>query len=355
MTRPKNPGSPIPLWFHLSVLVLVSATGYVACQRNAHESILAFCTGPGSYSRILLALFLAINWKSLPFAWSIRMWYCMIMHLFIRDYHTHTPDKLFHPVICSSHTSLGEIDYRWHKSNSTYLSDFDVARSHLMSHLIARSGHLAARNGKTRLVMDPSSDPSNPKPARGGFGIGIGAVHCAFKREIKPYQRYEMWSRVLTWDRKWLYIVTHFVEKGAVLPRSWDAPGFGRSRKNNTPGTSQVWEKKVFATAMTAYVFKLGRLTIHPAVMLGASGLLPDRPGGWTISEDASSGLAESTRPAQEEPAGEADQMTEWTWERTEAERQRGYEYARHFAAMNNLHGWFDGGEDGALGRFSLG
>ncbi|KAK8115451.1 hypothetical protein PG984_011953 [Apiospora sp. TS-2023a] len=334
MANPKNPGSPIPLWFHLGVLLMGSATAYVAHQSNAHESILAFCTGPGSYSRILLALFLAINWKSLPFAWSVRMWYCMIMHLFIRDYHTHTPDKLFHPVICSSHTSLGEIDYRWHKSNSTYLSDFDVARSHLMSHLIARSGHLAARNRTSRLVMDPSN-PS--KPARGGFGIGIGAVHCAFKREIKPYQRYEMWSRVLTWDRKWLYIVTHFVEKGAVLPRS--------TRTN--PGTSEAWEKKVFATAMTAYVFKLGRLTIHPAVMLGASGLLPDRPGGWT-SEDASGGGASESSPAK-------GGTIEWTWERTEAERQRGFEYARHFAAMNNLHGWFDGGEDGALGRFSLG
>lgn len=278
------------------------------------------------------------------------MWYCMIMHLFVRDYHTHTPDKLFHPVICASHTSLGEIDYRWHKSNSTYLSDFDVARSHLVSHLVARSGHLAARNAKSRLVMDPSN-PS--KPARGSFGIGIGAVHCAFKREIRPYQRYEMWSRIVSWDRKWLYIVTHFVEKGAVLPRAWDAPGFGRARK--TPGTPQAWEKKVFATAVTAYVFKLGRLTIHPAVMLGASGLLPERPGGWT-SDDASSGpgLAEPN-PAQEASGGNSNPTTEWTWERTEAERQRGYEYAQHFAAMNNLHGWFDGGEDGALGRFSLG
>lgn len=269
------------------------------------------------------------------------MWYCMIMHLFVRDYHSHTPDKLFHPVISESHTSIGEIDYRWHKSNSTYLSDFDVARSHLVSHLVARAGHLLARNAKHRLVMDPSHPT---KPARGSFGIGIGAVHCSFKREIRPYQRYEMWSRILTWDCKWLYIVTHFVEKGAVLPRSWDAQSFGRTR--GTPGNPQVWEKKIFATAVTAYVFKLGRLTIHPAIMLGSSGLLPERPGGWT-SDGAASDSAKGSPGA--------TKSTEWTWERTEAERLRGYEYARHFAAMNGLHGWFDGGEDGALGRFSLG
>ena len=71
MANPKNPGSSIPLWFQFGVLVLVSASAYAAYKRNAHDTILAFCTGPGSYSRILLALFLAINWKSLPFAWSV--------------------------------------------------------------------------------------------------------------------------------------------------------------------------------------------------------------------------------------------------------------------------------------------
>lgn len=72
MAKPKNPGASIPLWLHLGVLVLASGTGYAAYRRNAHEAVLAFCTGPGSYSRILFTLFLAVNWKSLPFAWSVR-------------------------------------------------------------------------------------------------------------------------------------------------------------------------------------------------------------------------------------------------------------------------------------------
>ncbi|QSS50222.1 capsule polysaccharide biosynthesis protein [Histoplasma capsulatum var. duboisii H88] len=267
----------------------------------------------------------------------------MILHLFIRKFHSHTPDKLFHPVICESHVSIGEVDYRLHKSNSTYLADLDITRSHLVSHLVAKSGHLAAHNAKTRFVMDPS----NPaKPARGSFNIGIGGVHCSFKREIKPYQKYEMWSRILTWDRKWLYIVTHFVEKGAVRPRSWDAENYGRTR--STPGKPADWEKKIFATAVTTYVFKLGRLTIHPAVMLGGSGLLPERPGGWTSDAATNGGASELL--------GDGDtKRSEWTWERTENERRRGLEYARHFAAMDDLYGFFDGGEDGAMGRFPLG
>ncbi|KFG85903.1 capsule polysaccharide biosynthesis protein [Metarhizium anisopliae] len=339
--------NPAAAWARMALLGLLPALAFALHRSNAFEAITSFYTGPGSYSRILATVLLALNWKSLPFAWNVRIWHAMILHLFVREFHAHTPDKLFHPIISESHASIGEIDYRLHKSNSTYLADLDISRSHLVSHLVARAGHLAARNAKTRLVMDPSN-PS--KPARGSFNIGIGGVHCSFKREIKPFQKYEMWSRILSWDRKWLYIATHFVEKGAVLPRSWDVHNCGRTR--SSPGKPQDWEKKIFATAVTSYVFKLGRLTIHPAIMLGASGLLPERPGGWTLADNGGSSTPGDIVSADE--LGDV-QTSEWTWERTEKERRRGLEYARHFAAMDDLHGWFDGGEDGALGRFSLG
>ncbi|KAI1291167.1 capsule polysaccharide biosynthesis protein [Xylaria venustula] len=331
----------------LALLGLLLACSYSMYLLNIPGLIFEFYTGHGGYSRILATVILALNWKSLPFAWSIRLWHCMTLHLFVRAFHTHTPDKLFHPVITESHASLSDIDSRLHKSNSTYLADLDISRSHLMLHLLARAGHLAFRNSKTHLVMDPSN-PS--EPARGSFSIGIGAVHCAFKREVKPYQKYEMWSRIMTWDRKWLYIVTHFVEKGAVKPRSWDAQNCGQTRK--TPGEHRDWEKRILATAITSHVFKIGRLTIHPAIMLEASGLLPEHPGGWTSD---TSGDPVSANSSDSGAAPGHGDPTEWTWERTERERQRGLEYARHFAAMNDLSSFFDGGEDGALGRFCLG
>ncbi|KAI0481178.1 capsule polysaccharide biosynthesis protein [Xylariaceae sp. FL0804] len=342
--------NPVAVYAWLTLLGLLVACMYAMHRLSFLQSIVTFCTGPGSYSRVFAAVVLAINWKSLPFAWNVRIWSCMILHLFIRDFHAHTPDKLFHPIISVSHASIGEIDYRLHKSNSTYLADLDTARSHLVSHLVARAGHMAVQNAKTRLVMDPAN-PS--RPARGGFSIGIGGVHCSFKREIKPYQKYEMWSRVLTWDRKWLYIITHFVKKGTVRPRSWDAESCGPTRAS--AGESKDWEKHILATAVTTYVFKLGRLTIHPAVMFGASGLLPDRPGGWTSDEVGAKGPAPSESASLDARRRDDVDPAGWTWERTEAERQRGLVYARHFAALDNLHGYFDGGEDGALGQFSLG
>ncbi|KAI1850148.1 hypothetical protein JX266_004527 [Neoarthrinium moseri] len=329
--------------FRLASLGLLPLFAYITYRLDMAETVRAFFTGPGSYSRIFATVVLALNWKSLPFAWTVRICHSMILHLLIRPFHTHTPDKLFHPVICESHASITEIDYRFHKSNSTYLADVDIARSHLASHLLARSGHLAYRNAKTHLVMDPL-DPS--RPATGSFNIGLGAVYCSWKREIKPYQKYEMWSRIIAWDRKWLYIMIHFVEKGTVKPRSWDLGNYGPTR--TTPGESRDWEKKVYATALSNYIFKLGRLTIHPAIMLQGSGLLPERPCGWTSETSETAPEADGDGPADAE-------LERGSWQWIERERKRGLRYAEHLKAMQDLHGQFDSGEDGAIGRFPLG
>ncbi|KXJ87769.1 capsule polysaccharide biosynthesis protein [Microdochium bolleyi] len=351
--------------------VLVPALAYGAYKADLALQLRRFLTGPGKWSRLFALAVLVFNWKSLPFAWTFRVIGGMIQHFLLKRPHAHTPDKLFHPVVSSTHTSLMEVDYNIHKSNSTYFADLDVSRTHLVAHLLARGCHLAANNVRFKLVLDPSSssDPATQKPARGKFGVMLGAVSCSFKREIKPFVKYEMWSRVLAWDRKWMYIITHFVEKGFAKPGKPLPEG---------------WEKKVHATAISKYVFKIGRLTVHPAVLIGASGLLPERPGGWvstaaeesgtasasstgggtTTPEVLANGAAEATEGTQgeakpAEPVADAAEVSgssgEWDWRRTEAELQKGLQYARQFAALDDLHGDFRGGEEGMLGRFSLG
>ncbi|KAI0472838.1 capsule polysaccharide biosynthesis protein [Xylariaceae sp. FL0804] len=326
--------------------LLLPAVAYVAYKVKALGALKVFFTGPGRDKRVIALCVVLFNWKSLPLAWTFRVLGSMIQHFLVRRYHTHSPDKLFHPTISASHVSLLEVDYNIHKSNSTYFADLDVSRSHLVTHLFARGCHALGHNAATKLVMDPA----NPSiPAKGKFGVMLGAVNCSFKKELRPFQRYETWSRILSWDRKWMYILTHFVEYGAVKPRSWDATSFGTTRKSD--GSPQDWERKIYATAVSKYVFKLGRLTVHPAVIIGASGLLPERPGGWVALED---GMAKPAEPVNGGPLPDAD-TPEWDWKRTEEERRRGLQFAEHFAALDELHGQFDGGEDGALGRFGLG
>lgn len=212
---------------------------------------------------------------------------------------------------------------------------------------------------------------TNGKPHNGRFSISLGAVHCSFKREIKPYETYEMWTRVLAWDRKWLYIVTHFVKKGAVKPDGYTQEDgsvikslLGKKKKESTEviangATARDPEQNaIFATAVSKYVAKLGRLTIHPEVYLDGSNLLPPRPGGWnnmSAAQDVSASSTFEKIGADDKNLEDGKPMgnDEWTWQRVVAENEKGLEFANHFAALDALHEEFSGGDRPALGVYT--
>lgn len=327
----------LPVFVPLGV-VGVGYAGHSMLHINWTSVMTNFFTGPGRLSRILLLFFVLINYKTMPLAWTARVFGAVIRHVAIRPKRL-TPRSLFHYSITKSHTNLLETDYNFHKSNSTYFADLDVSRSHLVMHLMRPGIKAISENAKTKLVHDKQGNL-----IKGGFGMGLGAVFCSFKKELGSYQGFEMWTRVLAWDRKWLYLVTHFVIKGKVKPTQWDDKSYGKLRPKDQEADFQ---KYVIATAVSKYVFKLGRFTVHPAIVLDASGLLPPRPGaGWRGGE------AEVGMP---DELGEITAESEWDWKKVESERRKGMEFAEHFAALDSTNGLFEGGEDGALGRFSPG
>lgn len=235
-----------------------------------------------------------------------------------------------------------------HKSNSTYFADLDISRSHLATHLLGPAMFLVGDNAKHKLVLDKDGNV-----VKGSFGMGLGAVFCSFRKEISPLQGYEMWSRILSWDRKWLYIITHYVVKGKVRPTKYHGKKMGPTRprmvdtETGKPVSQEDWSKFVIATAISKYVFKVGRFTVHPAIVIEASGLLPERPGeGWRGGE---------TGTGTPDELGEIDEEGEWDWRRVELERRKGMEYAEHFAALDGTNSLFNGGQDGAIGNFPLG
>jgi len=277
-----------------------------------------------------------------------------IFSAFVRHFQSNpqqlTPNRdsttIFQPLIMRTHAPLLEIDYYMHKSNSTYYSDLDVSRTHLLLALF--------QQGLARIKL------ADDGMHAGRLAIMLGAVHCSFRREIKPYQPYEMWSRVLCWDRKWLYIVTHFVQQGAVVPSGYtlQPPRYGRSnwlrsllplsrkRKEDgetktssarLDGTVDLVHPAVFATAISKCVLKKGRRTISPECLLAASGLLPPR-----AECDDNASLAASTLP----PACAGE------WATVEQERQRGMQFAQHFTQLDSLHGEFRAESRMALGAY---
>ncbi|KAK4151169.1 hypothetical protein C8A00DRAFT_36213 [Chaetomidium leptoderma] len=335
-----------PVFLPMSAAAAVYA-GHRALHVDWRMLLTQFLTGPGRTSRILLAFFLVLNWKSLPLAWTVRVFHSFIYHA-LRRSKTLPQRALFHYSVTSSRTSLLETDYNIHKSNSTYFADLDVSRSHLVTHLLAPGMPILGDNAKNKRVLDKEGNV-----VQGSFGIGLGAVFCSFRKEIGPLQGYEMWSRILSWDRKWLYLVTHFVVKGKVRPTAWDRKRMGPTRdrvqKADGSGETVDFGQYVIATAISKYVFKLGRFTVHPALVIEAAGLLPERPGeGWKGGETGT-GTPEDLGDLVE------DEQGQWDWKRVEVERRKGLQYAEHFAALDGTNSLFDGGEDGAIGSFPLG
>lgn len=207
--------------------------------------------------------------------------------------------------------------------------------------------------------------------------IVLAGVSCNFKREIKPYQGFEIWSRILCWDRKWLYVISHFVKKGSVRPRRsllpWrtsrkEKPRAVAKRPNATRDESGVTSSEeattsspsvhpaIFASAIAKYVFKQGRLTITPEKILQNSNLLPPKPIETplptssppsnaavtdlpTMSIKTADEIIEASLAADASAKGEPNAAEDfWDWDRIQAERRRGMKIAELYAGLEALN-----------------
>lgn len=260
---------------------------------------------------ILLWLFALLNAKMLPLGWHMRLVSALLRALRASKRRIETqpgPATLFIPIMTSSRTSILECDYNGHKSNSTYFADFDVGRLELMVRLLSVGIEnfdtsdekkndsiapstiggfpvtLSSTNVKTAGLFDVIRNVIRKKePGKAArLTVPLAGVLCNFHREIKPGARFEVYTRILTWDTKWLFIIGHFVKPGTVTSadrarpyQPWEETGSDRK------------EGVVHASALAKYCFKSGRLTVPPERVLATSRLLPrsdddNPPDGWT-------------------------------------------------------------------------
>jgi hypothetical protein len=165
-----------------------------------------------------------------------------------------------------------ETDYNLHKSNSTYLSDVDMSRGNLG--VLLFQNHMA-------------NSPYSTAPR-----FMLGGVTCVWKKEIKSYKMYEMWSRTLSWDDKWLYVLTTFVEAGVLKPSKYylqkEQPSVPIRTDVDAKTLAEKQQKAIHASAISRIVFKKGRKTVLPIEMIKAAGLAPpeDDKKAWTALEE---------------------------------------------------------------------
>ncbi|PSN67877.1 hypothetical protein BS50DRAFT_587113 [Corynespora cassiicola Philippines] len=301
---------------------------------------------PGGVWRLIAILFALTNLKMLPFVWHLRFFRAFLYHLYLQP--TPIPPRaLFQPVITSTRTPILEMDYNLHKSNSTYFADMDISRTHLFTAII--------RNGikkNSRLYGKPKAAEAlgATEGTRGKHMIALGGISCMFRREILPYKKYEMWSRLLCWDRKWLYLVTHLVKPGVGKPTSWALQPWRKAKTDGSDVDPEKLKNAVYATAIARYVIKRGRITVPPEQALLDADMVPPKPEGWVYRGEANGDLNGSAEFVIPEKVAESE---EWNWDVIEKERLRGLTLAQKFADLDGLHEVFDGGKEGALGEYA--
>ncbi len=218
------------------------------------------------------------------------------------------------------------------------------------------------------------------KESKEGFATMLGGVSCNFRREIKPFQAFEVWTRILCWNHKWIYVIGHFVKKGAVKPRCYTLQPWKKSKANKAEGTGAAVNNDraksgphpaIFASAIAKYVFKKGRLTIPPERVLRASQLLPPKPvehetHPTTMTPNPARNSVDATAASVVEVltpdnAGKImaaslkagfDESDEWTWERVENERKRGMRIAELYQGLEALSEEFTGEDMPVLGQY---
>ena len=91
-----------------------------------------------------------------------------------------------------------DLDTNLHMSNSIYLSIMDLSRLDLITRL-----------GFVKHVFLSGWQPM------------IGNAYVRFRRGLTPFRAYEVESKLVSWDEKWVYIEQKFVSRGKTVAQGY--------------------------------------------------------------------------------------------------------------------------------------
>ena len=214
----------------------------------------------------LAAAFTLLNLKSIPLVYTIRL-LPSIYGLLSPRFRGRTakrkqqessiagiePVTAAHPRLFQHHVShdraaITDLGINLQKSNSTFFIDGDISRAALLTSLFSEA--LA--------VLGPAN-------------FILASVQAKFYAGVKPFRRYAVSSRVLTWDERALWLVTYFLQPGTELPAELEVFGGGPA----AVVADEKYKKNVYVVLISKHVFKtrLGD-RVSPEEVLKTAGLL---------------------------------------------------------------------------------
>jgi hypothetical protein len=244
-------------------------------------------------------LLVILNMRSLPLVWHLkvfwpltRLWW-LVSRARIRTHFFSSPTRkndahkfrddlvpigqnpLDHTLVTEAWAGPDDCDYNWHLSNSSYAKILDLARMNSAVYIF-------------------------PSFVLAGGRVALAGSHFQFLREIPMLARYEVRSQIAGWDHKWFYLVHRFVSHHkpasrrsapAVTNGPGPKPDDDSPSPTSTPSDSSTDLGEHAARAAAAasrepepdgatlhcisvnvMVFKHGRITVPPALVLAGEG-----------------------------------------------------------------------------------
>ena len=206
----------------------------------------------------------------------------------------------------------------------------------------------------------------------------LGGVTCTVKG------KYEIWTRVLSWDEKWVYIISHIVKPGRMNPTTYSDHLRRKSGTRYSKKTASIPDKSiqarelanasessptlsaVYAVSIAKYAFKRGCVTIPAITFLEVCDLLPVLPAessgnmsstsqspddvslSSSVYMDARiSGLREIINSKKSVVDSDDD-----LWQTLEPKRLKHLGLTKHVAGLDQGFGLFAADEEVAFARF---
>lgn len=105
-----------------------------------------------------------------------------------------------------------DLDVNFHLNNGRFLSVMDLGRF-----------DLTFRTSLGRVMLRQRWKPL------------VGAVTMRYRRSLDPFERYELHTRLLGWDEKWVFLEQRFLKRGGDLAAEGVVKALFRGREGNVP------------------------------------------------------------------------------------------------------------------------
>lgn len=205
----------------------------------------------------LLAALAATSYKYLPGAYSIRFFWVSAKYVYLKKLASSNAAKKtpFMESVRKTRCCLLECDFfGFHKNNCTYFTELDICRTECVLdaiHTYFKSCYLKGENFAF---------------------VPLASICNHFLKEIKPFQNYEMHTKIVGWGDKWVWLITVFTIDEKVRPVLNPKPVYGSHNhvpENIPPLYLNLKEgathgKRVSCLSVGKLVFKKGRDTIKP-------------------------------------------------------------------------------------------